>query len=173
MVTKDEILDAALTSLREGETLTLDTVARYAGLTKPGLVHHFKTKEILTVAVVERLMDLWESELIARVGENADGRDRLRAYIDFAFTAEMDPSDLALLADARLRDKLGELWIDRLEPWFGESITADPVETASLRAARLLADGAWFDRALGTVQFTPSELGEILALAQQLIERKD
>ena len=173
MVTKNEILDAALGALREGETLTLDVVAKRAGLTKPGVVHHFKTKEALTVAVVERLMDLWESDLTNRVGKNADSHDRLSAYIDFAFTADMDPSDLAVLADARLRDKLGELWIERLNPWFGESISKDPVELASIRAARLLADGAWFDRALGTVQFTTSELNDILALAQQLIERKN
>lgn len=173
MATKPEILDAALSALREGESLTLDAVAKYAGLTKPGVVHHFKNKEILTVAVVERLMDLWETELNARIAQGANSRDRLRAYIDFAFTADMDPSDLALLADARLRDKLGELWLDRLELWFGESITNNPAELASIRAARLLADGAWFDRALGIVQFSPSELAGILTLAQALIETKD
>lgn len=67
MVTKEEILDAALLVLRQDETLTLDSVARHTGLTKPGVVHHFKTKGALTVAVVERLMDLWELDLNSRV----------------------------------------------------------------------------------------------------------
>lgn len=172
MVTKTEILDAALVALRQGELLTLDVVARHVGLTKPGVVHHFATKEVLTIAVVERLMDRWELDLISRVEEGGDSRARLRAYIDFAFTAEMDPSDLALLSDARLRGKLNELWVVRLTPWFGESITADPVALASIRAARLLADGAWFDRALGTVDFTETERAAILAVAQHLIGSK-
>lgn len=171
MVTKEEILDAALLVLRQDETLTLDSVARHTGLTKPGVVHHFKTKGALTVAVVERLMDLWELDLNSRVHKSADGRARLRVYVEFAFTSELDPSDLALLSDARLRQRLNELWIDRLAPWFGESITTDPVELASIRAARLLADGAWFDRALGTVDFTESDRAAILAVALNLTER--
>ena len=170
MATKTEILDAALVALRQGETLTLDSVAAHAGLTKPGIVHHFKTKGALTVAVVERLMDLWELDLNARVDDQADARARLRAYVEFAFTSDLDPSDLALLADARLRDKLNELWIERLRPWFGEDITADPVELASIRAARLLADGAWFDRALGTVDFSESDRFAILTIALELTE---
>ena len=61
MANKTEILDAALVALRQGETLTLDSVAAHAGLTKPGIAHLFKTKGALTVAVVERLMDLGNS----------------------------------------------------------------------------------------------------------------
>lgn len=60
MAIKIEILDAALVALRQGETLTLDSVVRHAGRTKPGIVHHFNTTEVLTVAVVERLMSSWE-----------------------------------------------------------------------------------------------------------------
>lgn len=171
MATKTEILDAGLVALRNGETLTLDSVAARAGLTKPGVVHHFKTKGALTVALVEHLMDLWESDLTSRVREGATPLERLRAYVEFAFTSDMDPSDLALLSDSRLRDKLNELWIERLAPWFGEGITTDPARLASLRAARLLADGAWFDRALGTVDFNESDRSAILAVAIQLTER--
>ena len=171
MATKPEILDAALVALRRGGPLTLDSVAQEVGLTKPGIVHHFRTKSALTVAVVERLMDLWELDLTSRVDADADARARLRAYIDFAFTSDLDPSDLALLSDARLQQRLNELWVTRLAPWFGESITDDPAELASIRAARLLADGAWFDRALGTVDFTEADRAAILAIALQLTER--
>jgi len=172
MATKTEILDAALVVLRLNEPLTLDSVALRAGLTKPGVVHHFRTKQALTLAVVDRLMEIWELELTSRVDDGANDVMRLRAYIDFAFTAELDPSDLALLSDPRLRDRLNELWVERLAPWFGETVNATSDELASLRAARLLADGAWFDRALGTVNFSPPELAAILAVALQLTETK-
>ena len=45
MATKPEILDDAIEVLRRGEPFTIDAVAREAGLTKPGVVHHFETKE--------------------------------------------------------------------------------------------------------------------------------
>ena len=44
---KPGILDAAFDVLRRGDTLTIAAVARDAGLTKPGVVHHFATKEVL------------------------------------------------------------------------------------------------------------------------------
>ncbi|MEI5604275.1 helix-turn-helix domain-containing protein, partial [Streptomyces brasiliscabiei] len=62
MPTKIELLDHAVEVLRRGDALTLDAVAREAGLTKPGVVHHFGTKEVLTVAVVNRIIDRWEAD---------------------------------------------------------------------------------------------------------------
>ncbi|MFV0633875.1 TetR/AcrR family transcriptional regulator, partial [Demequina sp.] len=72
MATKPEILDAALNVLRAGEALTLDAVARASGLTKPGVVHHFPTKERLSVAVLDHLLEKWEADLTERAGANAD-----------------------------------------------------------------------------------------------------
>ena len=164
MATKLEILDAALEVLRHGDALTLDAAARHAGLTKPGLVHHFATKESLTVAVVDRVIDLWEAELRARVRNGADEVERLRAYVEFALLGALDPSALALLADARLRDKLCEQWMRRLDPWFGSGLD-DP----RVRSARLLADVAWFDRSLGIIQFSRAQRESMLTVALGLI----
>ncbi len=97
VTTKREILDAAIAVLSRGEPLTIDAVARECGLTKPGVVHHFATKEVLTTAVVDRIIERWEGEMRARTPD--DGGDpigRLRAYVDFALTGEFDQSDLAL-----------------------------------------------------------------------------
>ncbi|MEU4364970.1 TetR family transcriptional regulator [Promicromonospora sp. NPDC023987] len=170
MATKLEILDAALLVLRQGEPLTIDAVARQAGLTKPGVVHHFATKEVLTVAVVDRLVDLWTAQLTERVPENASPQDRLRAYVDFSLTADLDPADLAVLSDVRLRDRLREQWTGRLAPWFGQAIATDARGRAVLQAARLLADGAWFDRALGIVELDERERAAILAVGLRLID---
>lgn len=168
MATDVEILDSALDVLRRGDSLTMDSVAREAGLTKPGVVHHFATKETLAVAVVDRLVDLWEAELLARVDADSDESERLRAYLDYALMGDLDPSDLALIADVRLRDKLRDRWITRLDPWFGEG-QADDVTRPSLRAARFIADGAWFDRALGIVDYDEHERSAILKVAMDLI----
>ncbi|PCE43414.1 TetR family transcriptional regulator, partial [Acinetobacter baumannii] len=54
MANKNEILELAIAVLRRGEPLTLDAVAKEVGLTKAGLVHHFRTKEVLAEAVGDR-----------------------------------------------------------------------------------------------------------------------
>ena len=164
MATKLEILDAALEVLRHGDALTLDAVARHAGLTKPGLVHHFATKEGLTVAVVDRVIDLWEAELRERVSDESDEVERLRAYVEFSLLDDLDPSALALLAAARLRDKLSDQWMRRLDPWFGSGLY-DP----RVRSVRLLADGAWFDRSLGIVELSRAQRESMLSVALGLI----
>ena len=169
--TKPELLDSAISVLQRGENLTIDAVAREAGLSKPGIVHHFPTKEALTVAVVDRIIDRWESGLRARAADDASSIDKLRAYVDYALTETFDPSDLALLADVNLRDRLCTLWAQRLDPWFGNHIDADPASRASLRAARLLADGAWFNAALGIPTVRDDERKVLRVIAIQLVNQ--
>ncbi|MDN3226026.1 TetR/AcrR family transcriptional regulator [Kocuria rhizophila] len=143
MTTKPEILDRALDVLRAGDALTLDAVARAVGITQPGVVHHFPTKDQLSVAVVDHLLDHWEAELTRRTGPDPDAVARLRAYVEFALLSELDPADLAVLADSRLRPELAARWTERMSAWFGES------DRPNIVAARLVADGAWIDRCLG------------------------
>ncbi|MCT2058407.1 TetR/AcrR family transcriptional regulator [Dietzia cinnamea] len=167
MATKPEILDAALDVLRSGVSLTLDAVAREAGLTKPGVVHHFATKEALSLAVLDHLLDRWEQELRARAGEDASAGDRLRAYAEHTLLGDMDAADLALLADPKLRDKLSARCSERMSEWFGDS--RDP----RLVAARLVADGAWIDRCLGLLDLDETERADTAALVASLIAEGD
>ena len=164
MKTKPEILNAALDVLRRGDTLTHDSVAREAGLTKPGVVHHFATKEILSIAVLDHLLDHWETGLRERAGFDAKPADRLRAYAEHTLLNKMDTADLALLADPKLRDKLSERWTERMNVWFGNS------RTPQLVAARLIADGAWINRCLGLLNLDESERKNVAAVVGTLIE---
>ena len=173
MSTKIELLDHAVEVLRRGDALTLDAVAREAGLTKPGVVHHFGTKEVLTVAVVNRIIDRWEADLHTRASADAEPIDKLRAYVDYALNGDFDSSDLALLADVNLRERLSALWAERLTPWLGSDIDTDPASRASLRAARLLADGAWFNAALGIPTVRDDERSVLRAIALQLVNEGD
>lgn len=163
--TRKDLLDDAIAVLRQGQTLTLDAVAKQAGMTKPGVVHHFPTKEALAVGAVDRVLDHWESELNSRVPPGSDAVERLRTYVQFTVMAELDPSDLAILADTRLRDQLAAQWATRMDSWFGTQIADDPAQGARHQAARLLADGAWFDRCLGIVTLDEQERSALLQVA--------
>ena len=164
MTTKTEILDSALEVLRSGGALTIDAVARAVGITKPGVVHHFPTKETLTVAVTEHLLGGWEEELAARTGDGAEPVDRLRAYVELTLLGEMDVADVALVADLRLREKLAALWSARMSSWFGE------LDAPALVAARLMADGAWIDRCLGMFDLSAQKRAAVTAVALGLID---
>ena len=105
---RDEALDRAVDLLRDGESLSLDSVARATGLTKPGLMYHFPTKEGLMTALVDRVVD----RVRARAGRAPAGRrdesdhrvERLAAYLRWALAVPHDGSDLVMLSDPRLRD---------------------------------------------------------------------
>lgn len=171
MSSQSEILQQAVEVLRRGEALTMDSVAREVGLTKPGVMHYFATKEALTVAVVDYIVDGWEADLRAR--EHGDGTTlgKLRSYVDYALTADFDASDLALLSDIRLRERLCARWVERLEPCLGWDIEATTSRRASLRAARLLADGAWMNSALGIATAYDDEREDLHAIALGLLNQ--
>ena len=99
--TTEQLLDDAIAVLRRGGVVTIDSVASEAGMSKAGVVHHFSSKEALMVGVVNRVMDLWEGQLAATIGEVTDPVERLRAYVDFEVLSDFDGGDLALLAECR------------------------------------------------------------------------
>ncbi|OAT67941.1 TetR family transcriptional regulator [Mycobacteroides immunogenum] len=169
MPTRSEILDHAIAVVQAGEPLTIDAVARASGLTKPGVVHHFKTKEALTEALMDRIAERWETSMAARTPDGSDPVQRLRAYVEYALTDSFDQSDLVMFADVRLREQLRERWVERMDPWFGMSIKGPVQYRARLRAARILADGAWFNKALGVSTSRADEQNAIRAIALNLL----
>ena len=55
---------------RHGITaLTLEAAAEEAGLTKPGLMYHFRTRDDLLIAIQRHLTETWEEQLLAELGQ--------------------------------------------------------------------------------------------------------
>lgn len=150
--TRSDVLDAALGILRDGGSVSLESTARATGLTKPGLMYHFPTKSALMLGIVDHVVDRWEREMSAWADgapESLTARARIGAYLEFSLNGVIDEADLAPLADPRLREELTARWVERMMPWL---VVADGIgddERSRLLAVRLIADGAWFDRASG------------------------
>src|SRR5258708_37889434 len=74
---RDRILDAAMTVFRRQgfRRSSIEQAAEAAGLTRPALYHHYKSKEALFRAVIERLYeDAFAAETAAIAAtEEADG----------------------------------------------------------------------------------------------------
>jgi len=164
--TKDRLLDAAAKVVhRDGaQALTLDAVAKEAEVSKGGLLYHFKSKNELVNAMVERWM--------AEFGQEIDGAgpNFVRAYIKASAPAGKEELGMlaALVADPSLlvavRRQYG-IWQDRVE-----RESRDPVDAT---VARLAADGLWLAELLGMGPPTGALREDVLRRLSALAEPVD
>ena len=142
--TRARLLDAAGAVIRRDgpQALTLDAVAAQAGVSKGGLLYHFKSKRELLDGLVDRWMDDFQRDIDAAPGATFAGR-----YVRASDGAHAEEVGMlaALVADpevlAEVRDR-HETWQDRVANEGG-----DPVDAT---VARLAADGLWLADLLGT-----------------------
>lgn len=171
---RDEILEHSLDIIRRGEAISFDSVAQATGLSKPGLMYHFRTKEALMLGLVDHVTAEWLSEMGARLPssfEDSTMRERAGIYVEACVTRDPDPADIVMLTDPRLREELTVRWAEQISTWFtGLEQLALP-ERGYLTAVRLLADGAWFAGATGINIPTPDERAVILAAAYELLSK--
>ncbi len=171
---RQRILDGALELLRAdgGGTITLDAAARQVGLTKPGLMYHFPTKEALMLAVVEHVADRWERMLLDHVGrplEEATPQQRIRAYVEVAVTGDLDRADYAIFSDALYRDTLSAVWVRRFDRWVSVPDDLPGPVRGRLTAARLLADGYWAASATDVFPVPEADRAHLLAVVEELV----
>jgi AcrR family transcriptional regulator len=140
--TRAELLDAASTVIRRDgpQALTLDAVAAKAGVSKGGLLYHFKSKRELLDALVTRWMDDFERDIDAAPGSFPE------RYVRASDGAKAEEAGLlaALVADPGVLTAVRErhaAWQDRIATEGG-----DPVDAT---VARLAADGLWLADLLG------------------------
>lgn len=171
--TRTAALDAALTVLVQDGVLSLDSVARAAGLTKPGLMYHFPTKEALMSAVVDHVLDRCEASILQRLGADpstADPARRIAAYVSWSLEEPHGAVDLVAFADPRLRAQLVERWTTRFGPYLRIDEQLDEATRTRLLALRLLADGAWFAGAADMLPPTRAERQRLQAFAAALLD---
>ncbi|MBB2993454.1 AcrR family transcriptional regulator [Mycolicibacterium iranicum] len=166
------ILDAARALLDDGVTVSLESVAHAAGLTKPGLMYHYPTKSALMEALVDHVVDSQERELSTYLDvevDQATSLQRLGAYVRWALQSHHRRSDLVMLSDPKLADRMLARWTHRFHQWVQVPPEVPAVEKARLHAARLLADGAWLADSSRTFPLSEDERPQVLSVALQLL----
>lgn len=169
---RDEILNHSLDVLRAGESLTLESAAHQAGLTKPGLMYHFGTKEALMTALVDHVIDRYETELNATAGAavaELSASERLLAYLQWSLSATFDAADLVMVADPKLREPMTQQWGERLNDWIAVSADLPAAERARLNAIRLIADGSWYADASNCAPLPRDERHHVYELAREIL----
>ncbi len=153
--------------------LTLERVAKVAGVSKGGLLYHFGTKQELVVALLQHTLDGADASLnhLAEAEAEPDGAFA-KAYLNYVRHAEHTRRGAAvgIFASAALDE--GDLapaqrqfkaWQDRL-------LTADGIDPTVALLARIVGDGLWLIDLFGLAPPTENDREAVLDLVAAMIE---
>jgi AcrR family transcriptional regulator len=151
---RDRLLNAAeMVTSRDGvASLTLDAVAREAGVSKGGLLYHFPSKSALLTGIVERLASDCESrQNLACAACSREPGAFTRAYLA-ARAAPPDPQSgairTALLAAVGTDPQYLDPMRRRFQEW-QQRIESDGIDPAVATIVRLAIDGLCLSSMLG------------------------
>jgi AcrR family transcriptional regulator len=166
--TRERLIDAALHTLQAhgASALTLSLVAKQAGVSKGGLLHHFPTKEALIGALLSDLFADFEVKVQRYLEQELPKPGRtLRAYIRATFDEQPLPMEVLTLLmsaiaehESLLRMVQGDLTV-----WH-ERLMNDGIPPARATIIRQAVDAYWTERALHL-----DDAGEP-ALRQQIVD---
>ena len=151
---RDAILTAAVTViLRDGLfALTLDAVAREAGLSKGGVLYHFASKDALIAGMIDHFLRQMEDDMARRMAQDPKPRGRwLRAYLDASFAEEapegLSPAQarqlyVSLLAAAAINPALMAPVKQFADRW-AEQLSGDGGDGLDNLIVWMAADGLW------------------------------
>ncbi|SCD84639.1 transcriptional regulator, TetR family, partial [Streptomyces sp. Termitarium-T10T-6] len=151
---------------REGvKSVTFDSVAAEAGLTKGGLLYHFASRDDLVLAIHQHLADRWEADLVAAAGKpatEASRDERLAAYTQVAIQSATR-AELLLMLEGSTDAAHSAVWEAVTERWAPPPASAgDDPATLDRFIVRLAADGLWLYDSLTSQQLT-SEMRRAVA----------
>lgn len=155
--------------------VTLDAVARSAGVSKGGLLHHFSNKQKLIEAVLADLLNKLGKDIDDHMTRDPEPYGRFtRAYVATTFV-DFDGErgnlwaalSVALLSDPSLRRIWGEWLTVQLEK-HRETDTAP-----SLATVRLAADGVWLAHLLKHASVPMPDFAEVRRDLMALSRRRE
>ena len=148
--TKDKLLNAAGAVVpRDGaQALTLDAVASEAGVSKGGLLYHFKSKRQLLDGMVDRWLAEWQAEIDRDAGEGGFLTGYVHATHLGGAGREEREAEFGLIAAMIADPEVLQVVRDRYDQWQARVVerAGDPVEAT---VVRLATDGLWFADLLG------------------------
>jgi AcrR family transcriptional regulator len=169
--TRSQILDSAeAVVMRDGvRNMTLDAVAAQAGVSKGGLLYHFRSKEDLAAAMIERSI-AWFDDALADA-EKGDGvaegrftRSYVRASLGMTpLTGEGFDSLCSSITTALLS------FPERLAPVQQQgsrtqaAIEDDGIDPVLATIIRLAVDGLWLSENFNLMRFDPAMKAKVAA----------
>jgi len=167
--TRRLLLDAAARAVSShGAGVSVETIARAAGVSKSGLLHHFASKDDLFVALADDAYERFRLEVEARTdpADLAPGRV-MRGYVRASFAGLRDGASSAgywaVEAQLSVVPAVASAIRSSTERWESR-LTADGLDREVMRLVLLATTGAEVGASVGAVG--QAELG---ALEEQLL----
>ncbi|WNG41432.1 TetR/AcrR family transcriptional regulator [Archangium minus] len=172
-VDRDSVLDAAelIVRTRGIAALTIDAVAKAAGISKGGVQSSFGTKDQLIAAMYARWGTEFEAAIARQAGEEPSPMARLRAYIEVTYRTDKAEGDRAAGMMAALLNAPEHL--RQFQQWYASQLDGIDMSTPEGRRARLafLAnEGLFMLRSFGFMKMSEREWREIYADIRGLLD---
>ena len=157
---RDRIVAGALElAHRDGfDTLTFDALAEHVGLTRGGIIYHFRTKTELLEGIANAFFERWRAEALEALGKpiaQASRAERIEALTRSVVDGEILPGEVSFMLSATPEaEMLKETWNTLRREWVGEIREL----TAMQRVALLAVDGWWANRAVDSDSQDPDDL---------------
>ena len=174
---RERILNAAEARLLASgpSGLVLDAIAADAGVSKGGLLYHFRSKEALIAGLCERMLQGFDRALDALC--EADPHEAgafTRAYLASTVTPEGKPADNSAQLMAGILASLGRdsVHLETVRAHFSrwhERLEADGIDPTKATLVRLAADGLWLSALLGLPQLEGGRGHETMLALRDLI----
>ena len=145
--TRRLVLDAAARAVAaHGSGVSLDVVARAAGVSKGGLLHHFRSREALLLALAEDLVERFRADVAAAVDPRDQAPGRLvRGYVNAVVDDLLAPPAAAehalLYAALTVVPAVAEL-LRRDKQWWDRAFADDGLHPQRALLVVRAADGA-------------------------------
>jgi AcrR family transcriptional regulator len=146
-LTRITLLDAAAAVLRDlGAALSLDAVAKEAGVSKGGLLHHFPSREALLNALALRLLEQFRGRVAAALDAETTVHGQqpgawARAYIAVSFDPSAEEDAIyAVMQTLALQPDVLAAW-KATEAEMIAAAEADGLPLGRAHAIRLACDG--------------------------------
>ncbi|MGX9221959.1 TetR/AcrR family transcriptional regulator (plasmid) [Massilia varians] len=154
--TRERILQAASAIIagKGVHALTLELAAAEAGVSKGGLLYHFKGKDQLTQALLQYSFDMFELDMARHAAQDARPGAWLRGYIRASFPIEQELHRNAAATAASLMASLGRdpqlnaIYAQYASGWHAK-LREEQIDPDLALVVRMAVDGLWMSEALG------------------------
>jgi len=155
--------------------LTLETVAKEAGISKGGLLYHYDSKEKMIEDMVVYLTESYLCKIDETVSEDKTQRGKWsRAFLDVTLNKANTKKIMnnSLLAAMAVNPKLMKPVQDAYGYW-QDHLEHDGIDPVTAMIARLVADGIWLSQLLNINQLDQDMLDQVHKRLLLLIDRDD
>ncbi|NIK11613.1 TetR/AcrR family transcriptional regulator [Alkalibacillus sp. S2W] len=162
---KIEILNAASRIVDDKGifNLTLESVAKEAGISKGGLLYHYPSKEALVQGMVDHLANNYRTKIAQNVEDDPLDKGKwTRAFLNVTFNQGYPNKEMhsGLLAAKAVKPELLEPLHDAYEEW-QTNIENDGLDPIDATIIRLATDGIWLSELFETYQIDPEQKKEV------------